>query len=156
MAIIFTPDYFKTEFRNGKSIRQIAKENYVSSSHVSHIVIALEKSGKLKKIDRCVVPTDLLTDLALGRRSFYEVEKITGKSYRYLKRYSKMVIWKMGVQHRRCTPIFLFTMCYYVGKNMVITNHILGVIINHTVFELYCFNYQKSVIKKIKYIISRF
>ena len=91
MAIIFTPDYFKTEFRNGKSIRQIAKENYVSSSHVSHIVIALEKSGKLKKIDRCVVPTNLLTDLAYGRRSFYEVEKITGKSYRYLKRYSKMI-----------------------------------------------------------------
>ena len=30
MAIIFTPDYFKTEFRNGKSIRQIAKENYVT------------------------------------------------------------------------------------------------------------------------------
>ena len=156
MAIIFTPDYFKTEFRNGKSIRQIAKENYVSSSHVSHIVIALEKSGKLKKIDRCVVPTNLLTDLALGRRSFYEVEKITGKSYRYLKRYSKMVKWKWACNTGVARPFFLFAMCYYIVKNIVITNYILRVIMDYTIFELYCFNYQNWVIKKIQYILNRF
>ena len=91
MAIIFTPNYFKEQFHNGKSIRQIATENFVSPSKVSHIVCDFERLGHLKKIDRCVVPTNLLTDLAYGRRSFYEVEKITGKSYRYLKRYSKMV-----------------------------------------------------------------
>lgn len=90
MAIIFTPDYFKTEFQKGKSIRQIAKENFVSPSYISHIVCDLEKVGQLKKIDRCTVPPNLLSDLALGHRSYYEVEKITGKSFRYLKRYVQM------------------------------------------------------------------
>jgi len=90
MAIIFTPTYFKEQFQNGKSIRQIASENFVSPSYVSHIVCGFEKKGQLKRIDRCIVPPDLLTDLRLGRRSFYEVEKITGKSYRYLKRYVQM------------------------------------------------------------------
>lgn len=90
MAIIFTPDFFKKEFRSGKSIRQIAAEHYVSPSHISHIVCGYEKTGLLKKTDRCTVPPDLLTDLQCGRRSYYEVEKITGKSYRYLKRYVQM------------------------------------------------------------------
>jgi len=90
MAIIFSPTYFKEQFQNGKSIRQIASENFVSPSYVSHLVCGFEKTGQLKKIDRCTVPPDLLTDLRCGRRSFYEVEKITGKSYRYLKRYVQM------------------------------------------------------------------
>ena len=59
---------------------------------------------------------------------------------------------------------FLFAMCYFMVnymvihmvKNMVITNHILGGIINHIVFELYYFNYQNRAIKKIQHIISRF
>ena len=38
MAIIFTPEFFKEQFRNGKTIRQISTENYVSPSYVSHIV----------------------------------------------------------------------------------------------------------------------
>ena len=90
MAIIFTPDYFKEEFQNGKSIKQIARENFVSPSYISHLICAFEKAGKLKKTDRCIVPPALLTDLKNGTRSYYEVEKITGKSYRYLKRYVQM------------------------------------------------------------------
>ena len=91
MAIIFTPAYFKEQFQSGKSIRQIAAENFVSPSKVSHIVCDLERSGLLQKIDRCVVPTNLLTDNANGRCSYYEAEQITGKSYRYLRRYVKMI-----------------------------------------------------------------
>ena len=161
MAIIFSPDYFKEQFQNGKSIRQIATENFVSPSTVSHIVCDFERLGLLQKIDRCVVPTNLLTDIANGRCSYYEVEKITGKSYRYLRRYVKMIEWKKtGSALGRRPVFFIFCMCYFIVNNsrdnIVITNHILRVIINYTVFELYCFNYQKSVIKKIQFTISRF
>lgn len=90
MAIIFTPDYFKEQFQNGKTIRQIATENYVSPSYVSHLVCGFEKMGQLKKTDRCTVPPNLLTALKNGTLSYYEAEKITGKSYRYLKRYVQM------------------------------------------------------------------
>ena len=139
MAIIFTPNYFKEQFQNGKSIRQIATENFVSPSKVSHIVCDFERLGLLKKIDRCVVPTNLLTDIANGRCSYYEVEKITGKSYRYLRRYVKMIEWKKtGSALGRRPVFFTFCMCYFIVNNsrdnIVITNHILRVIINHTIF----------------------
>ena len=91
MAIVFSPDYFKEQFQNGKSIRQIATENFVSPSTVSHIVCDFERLGLLQKIDRCVVATNLLTDIANGRCSYYEAEQITRKSYRYLRRYVKMI-----------------------------------------------------------------
>ena len=52
MAIIFTPEFFKEQFRNGKTIRQISTENYVSPSYVSHIVNGFEKAGMLTKMDR--------------------------------------------------------------------------------------------------------
>jgi transposase len=91
MAIIFTPEFFKEQFRNGKTIRQISTENYVSPSYVSHIVNGFEKAGMLTKMDRCVVPPALLTALKDKTLSYYEAEKITGKSYRYLKRYADML-----------------------------------------------------------------
>ena len=52
MAIIFTPEFFKEQFRNGKTIRQISTENYVSPSYVSHIVNGFEKAGMLTKMAR--------------------------------------------------------------------------------------------------------
>ena len=139
MAIIFTPNYFKEQFQNGKSIRQIATENFVSPSTVSHIVCDFERLGLLQKIDRCVVPTNLLTDIANGRCSYYEAEQITGKSYRYLRRYVKMIEWKKtGSALGRRPVFFIFCMCYFIVNNsrdnIVITNHILRVIINHTIF----------------------
>jgi hypothetical protein len=72
-----------------------------------------------------------------------------------------MIEWKKtGSALGRRPVFFIFCMCYFIVNNsrdnIVITNHILRVIINYTVFELYCFNYQKSVIKKIQFTISRF
>ena len=143
MAIVFSPDYFKEQFQNGKSIRQIATENFVSPSTVSHIVCDFERLGLLQKIDRCVVPTNLLTDIANGRCSYYEAEQITGKSYRYLRRYVKMIEWKKtGSALGRRPVFFIFCMCYYmvnnirdnIVKNIVSNIHILRVIINHIVF----------------------
>lgn len=91
MNTVFTPDFFKSEFANGKSIKQIANEHFISPSKVSKIVCKYEKEGLLLPIDRCSVPPALLTDLSSGQVSFYEAEKITGKSYRYLKRYVSML-----------------------------------------------------------------
>ena len=86
----FTPSFFKADFRAGKTIKQIASEHYVSSSYISHIVCDYEKSGKLTKLDRCTLPPDILIRLSNGSMSFYEAERQSGRSYRYLKRYVKL------------------------------------------------------------------
>ena len=62
----FTPSFFMAEFRAGKTIKQIASEHYVSSSNISHIVCDYEKSGKLTKLDRCILPPDILIRLSNG------------------------------------------------------------------------------------------
>jgi len=86
-----TPDFFKEAFAKGKSIRQISDELYVSRSLVSHIVIDYERRGELTKLDRCSVPREILLDIKQGKRSYYEVEQITGRSFRYLKRYVNLL-----------------------------------------------------------------
>lgn len=62
----FTPSFFKAEFCAGKMIKQIASEHYVSSSYISHIVCDYEKSGKLTKLDRGILPPDILIRLSNG------------------------------------------------------------------------------------------
>ena len=86
-----TPEYLKEEFKKGKSIKDIAAEHYVSPSAISHIVSRYEKAGLLKPLDRCVIPSAHLSDIRKGVISIYSVEKQTGKSYRYIKRYVDML-----------------------------------------------------------------
>lgn len=86
-----TPEYLKAEFQKGKSVKDIAAEHYVSPSAISHIVSRYEKAGLLRPLDRCVIPPALLSDIHKGVISIYSVEKQTGKSYRYIKRYVDML-----------------------------------------------------------------
>jgi hypothetical protein len=86
-----TPEYLKAEFQKGKSVKDIAAEHYVSPSAISHIVSRYEKAGLLRPLDRCVIPPTLLSDIRKGVISIYSVEKQSGKSYRYIKRYVDML-----------------------------------------------------------------
>ena len=66
----------------------------MSPSTVSHTIKRYEKDGLLKRLDRAGVPIEYLEGLRDKRYSYYRIEQLTGKSYRYLKRYVDLITEK--------------------------------------------------------------
>ena len=91
---IITVEYLKQKFSEGKNIKQIAHENFMSPSTVSHTIKKYEEDGLLKRIDRCGVPMEYLEGLRNKRYSYYRIEQLTGRSYRFLKRYVDLITEK--------------------------------------------------------------
>ena len=91
---IITVEYLKQKFSEGCTKKQIALENYMSPSTVSHTIKRYEKDGLLKRLDRAGVPIEYLEGLRDKRYSYYRIEQLTGKSYRYLKRYVDLITEK--------------------------------------------------------------
>ena len=91
---IITVEYLKQKFSEGCTIKQIALENFMSPSTVSHTIKRYEKDGLLKRLDRAGVPIEYLEGLRDKRYSYYRIEQLTGKSYRYFKRYVDLITEK--------------------------------------------------------------